>query len=279
MLRRAPSPVAPRFFGALSSWPETATDMFRGGAEHRTRGRVRSPFKKMRCRRPLVLRIFMAAAILLCAINPSFADDATKSSEPLVPLKIKLPDPVFSGTPKDAPAGVDMEPMPTKPPTFMVPADVRNIAPGKRITSSDKSAPSSALLKLTDGNKDATEDGVLLLRKGLQWVQFDLGAPNEIFVIAIWHAHDIAKVYRSVIVQVADDPDFTTNVRTVYNNDRDNSSGIGAGTDRQYFETFMGKMIDAKGVKARYVRLYSHGSTDSAMNEYTEVEIYGRPAK
>jgi hypothetical protein len=53
----------------------------------------------------------------------------------------------------------------------------------------------------------------------------------------------------------------------------------GAGTDREYFETNQGKLIDAKGVKARYVRLYSRGSTDSALNEYTEVEIYARPAQ
>ncbi len=197
----------------------------------------------------------------------------------MVPLKLKLPDPVFAGTPKDAPSGVDIEPMPTKPASPMVPADVRNIAPGKKISSSDKSVASGGLGKLTDGNKEATEDSVLLLRKGLQWVQFDLGAPQEIFVIALWHAHDIAKVFRAVIVQVADDADFTVNVRTLYNNDRDNSAGLGAGMDKQYFETYMGKVIEAKGVKARYVRLYSHGSTDSAMNEYTEVEIYGRAAK
>ena len=117
-----------------------------------------------------------------------------------------------------------------------------------------------------------------MLRKGLQWVQFDLGSPQEIFAIVFWHAHDIAKVYRSIIVQVADDADFTTNVRTLFNNDRDNSAGLGAGTDRQYFETYMGKIVNAKGARARYVRLFSHGSTDSALNEYTEVEIYARPA-
>ena len=73
------------------------------------------------------------------------------------------------------------------------------------------------------------------------------------------------------------DPDFTQNVHTLYNNDRDNTAGLGAGADRQYFESYMGKVVDAKGARGRYVRLYSHGSTDSALNEYTEVEIYGRP--
>ncbi|HZV33511.1 MAG TPA: discoidin domain-containing protein [Verrucomicrobiae bacterium] len=208
-----------------------------------------------------------------------FADDQSKSSD-LVPLKLKLPSPVFTGTPKDAPAGMDVEPLPVKPPPpLMVPSDVRNIAPGKKITCSDKTVSAIDLAKITDGNKDAGEDTAAMLKKGLQWIQFDLGAPQEIFAIAIWHAHDSAKVYRSVIVQVADDPDFAVNTHTLFNNDRDNSAGLGVGTDRQYFESYQGKVINAKGVKARYVRLYSHGSSDAAYNEYTEVEIYGRPAK
>jgi hypothetical protein len=193
-----------------------------------------------------------------------------------VPLKLKLPAPVFAGTPKQAPQGVIVDPPSTKSPVIMVPRDTPNIAPKARLASSDKSATTAMLAKITDGDKEAEEDSVVLLRKGLQWIQFDFGRSEEIFAIAIWHAHDTAKIYRSVIVQVADDKDFTENVRTLFNNDADNSSGLGAGTDRQYFETFQGKTIDAKGTRARYVRLYSHGSTDSAMNEYTEVEIYGR---
>jgi hypothetical protein len=79
--------------------------------------------------------------------------------------------------------------------------------------------------------------------------------------------------------RVADDPDFIENARTVFNNDSDNSSGLGFGTNREYVETCEGKLINAKGVKARFVRFYSKGSTESALNEYTEIEVYGRQAK
>ena len=220
------------------------------------------------------------AALFLCAATNLSADEAAKpASTALVPLKLNLPNPVFIGTPKEAPKGVDVEPVPAKPPPpLMIPSDVHNIAPGKKITCSDKGVSTSVLARITDGNKEAGEDATAMLRKGLQWIQFDLGAPQEIYAIVFWHAHDTAKVYRSVVVQVADDADFTAHVRTLFNNDRDNGAGLGAGTDRQYFETFMGKIVNAKGAPARYVRLYSHGSTDSALNEYTEVEIYGRPA-
>jgi hypothetical protein len=201
-----------------------------------------------------------------------------QSGTNLVPLKLNLPAPVFAGTPNNAPAGTAMEPVSTKPVVLMVPPDVRNIAPGKKITTSDKNASSEDLAKITDGDKQADQGSIVLLSKGLQWVQFDLRSPQQIYAVVIWHAHDTPKIYRSVIAQVSDDPDFTDNVRTLFNSDTDNSSGLGVGTDHQYFETYQGKVIDAKGVTARYLRLYSHGSTDSPLNEYTEVEIYGRPA-
>lgn len=223
----------------------------------------------------------LALILHLCSVNALLADEPPKaSSEQLVPLKLKLPDPVFTGTPKDAPKGMDVEPMPTKAPApLMVPPDVKNVAPGKKITCSDKGCSAAQLSRITDGNKEVGEDNTALLRKGLQWIQFDLGAPQEIYAVVIWHAHDSAKVYHSVIVQASDDPDFVEHTSTLFNNDRDNSSGLGVGTDRQYFESYQGKVINAKGARGRYVRLYSNGSTDAAFNEYTEVEIYGRPAK
>jgi len=228
---------------------------------------------------------FCGPAILLalhfCGGSLLLADDAQKTNATdWVPLILKLPAPVFAGTPKAAPPDTTVETMPDKPgPPLKIPRDAHNIAPGKKISSSDKNATRADLAKITDGNKEADGDAIVQLRKGLQWVQFDLGSNQEIYAVAIWHAHDTAKICRSVIVQVADDEDFTENVRTLFNNDRENSAGLGAGADRQYFETYQGKTIDAKGARARYVRLYSNGSTDNRLNEYTEVEIYGRPAK
>jgi len=120
---------------------------------------------------------------------------------------------------------------------------------------------------------------VVNLRKGTQYVQFDLGARYELYAIVIWHAHDTAKVYHDVVVQVSDEPSFKGNVHTLFNNDKDDSSDRGVGTDREYFESYEGKLIPAKGIAGRYVRTYSRGSSESALNEYTEVEIYGRPPK
>lgn len=216
----------------------------------------------------------------LLLIGLSLLGTVSLSAEELVPLKPKLPAPAFVGTPKDVPAGSNIEAPSTTPRApLMIPADAKNIAPASKILCSDSNVTATALAKITDGDKEAFDTSIVLVRKGVQYLQFDLGSAQEIFALVVWHAHDTPKVYRNVIAQVADNADFTENLQTVYNNDIENSSGRGIGTDKQYFENYEGRVMNAKGIKARYVRLYSKGSTDSALNEYTEVEIYARPSK
>ena len=55
----------------------------------------------------------------------------------------------------------------------------------------------------------------------------------------------------------------------------DDSAGLGKGSDRPYVETRFGKIVDGKGAKGQYVRLYSNGNTSNEMNHYIEVEVYG----
>jgi RNA polymerase sigma factor (sigma-70 family) len=198
----------------------------------------------------------------------------------LVPLILDLPTPAFKGTPKDLPLGPNVEPLSDKPrAAMMVPPGLENLAPASTLTSSDRNVTADDLAKLTDGDKAASDQIIIFLRKGRQWVQMDLGSPQEVFALVIWHAHNIPKIYHDVIVQVADDPDFIENVRTIFNNDQDNTSGLWPGTQRKYVETYEGKLINAKGIKARHLRFHSNGSTESALNEYTEIEVYGRLAR
>jgi hypothetical protein len=190
---------------------------------------------------------------------------------------LKLPVAGFPGTPPNV-SFPNVEPYdPDKPrPAMMVPAGLKNVAAGLKVTCSVTNVPASELAKITDRDKEASDQAVVVLRKGTQWVQLDFGKPHELFAIVIWHAHNAVKVYRDVIVQVADDPNFKENVRTLFNNDQDNSSNLGVGTDREFFETREGKLINAKGAKARYLRTYSKGNSESVLNEYTEIEVYGR---
>jgi len=211
--------------------------------------------------------------------TPGFAEDAKPSGD-LAPLPLELPPAGYLGTPKNMPPDTTAEKPTGKPrPPFLAPKGVKNVALGKPVTGSDPSPITGELKQLTDGKKDAFDENVVLLRKRTQWVQIDLQERYDIYVILIWHEHKMPIVYRDVIVQVSDDPEFKTGVQTIFNNDQDNSSEQGVGTDREYFENYEGKLIDAKGVTARYVRCYTKGSTDNALNACTEIEVFALPAK
>jgi len=47
---------------------------------------------------------------------------------------------------------------------------------------------------------------------------------SEIYALVVWHYHAEGRVYHDLVVQVADDPDLIENVKTVFNNDFDNSA-------------------------------------------------------
>lgn len=216
----------------------------------------------------------LALLQLIAFTTPAFcADDAGKQ-----PLNLKLPDATLKGTPEDLPKAPNIEPPPDKASKFMVPKGVENVALGKPVTSSV--APyTGELTQITDGKKNPEDADAVEFKKGVQWVQVDLGKPYDIYAIAMWHDHRYIQVMRCVVVQVSDDPEFKTGVTTLFNNDKENLAGQGAGKDREYFETRFGKIVDGKGTKARYVRGYTKGSSQGAMNAWQEIEVYALPAK
>lgn len=191
-------------------------------------------------------------------------------------LDIELPKPMFVGTPKNLRAA-NLEPLSDKSrPPFLVPADAVNLALDKEVSGSDEEPIIGWMEQLTDGDKEAVDGSFVEFGPGLQYVQIDLGAPSEISAIVVWHYHQQARVYHDVVVQTADDPDFITNVQTVFNNDHDNSAKLGVGKDRAYVETYEGRLIDVRNATGRYVRLYSNGNTSNEMNHYIEIEVYGK---
>lgn len=218
--------------------------------------------------------VAVTAALFVCAvIAPAvFAED-------LAPIDIKLPKPMFVGTPKNIKTD-NLETPTGKPrPPFMAPKDVTNVAEGKAVTASDSEPIIGEIEMITDGDKEGADGSFVEFGPGVQWVQIDLGAAHEIYAIVTWHFHNQARVYKDVIARVSDDPDFVKDVQTVYSNDHDNSAGLGVGTEKEYIETSEGRLFDAKGAKGRYVRLYSNGNTSNEMNHVIEVEVFGRPAK
>jgi len=206
---------------------------------------------------------------------------AEDKKDDMVEVKLELPKPVFAGTPKNIPPGTTVQKPTGKPRTpLTAPAGATNVALNKKVTSSDSDPVVGKLDLVTDGQKEGTEGSWVELGPGIQWVQVDLAKDTTVYGILLWHQHADPRVYRDVIVQISNDPEFKKDVVTVFNNDQDNSSLMGAGKDYEYFEAAEGKLIDCKltdpkGVKGRYVRCYSKGSTADDQNHYTEVEVYG----
>lgn len=227
-----------------------------------------------------------AAALALGGFVPAFAADEKKeeavvtqadvAGQELEALNIELPEAFFGGTPLDY-WGPNLEQESFKPrPPFMAPKGTTNVAKGKTVTSSAEPTHGE-LAQLTDGDKDYVKSSLLELPGGVQWVQIDLGAENTLYAALVWHFHEGKRVYHDIVVQASNDPEFKNDVKLVYNNDHDNTAGLGSGQDKEYIENNKGRLMDAKGVKARYVRLYSQGSTANDMNNYVEVEVFGKP--
>jgi len=209
------------------------------------------------------LKLSVAAAL--------FVTGTTVLAQDQVPLKTDLPKPLFVGTP--VPIKVpNLEPARKgKRPDFLVPPGTTNLARGKKVTASDSDPVIGSLDLITDGDKEGDEGSWVELAPGKQWVQIDLEKEADIYAVLVWHFHSQARVYFDVVVQVSDDPKFEKEVTTIFDDTVD------TGKDLAYIETYEGKLIDAKGVKGRYVRLYSKGNTTNKMNHYIEVEVWGKP--
>ena len=202
---------------------------------------------------------------------------AEKASEKTAAIPLKLPKPMFVGTPENL-SGVERLEKPLGKPraAFFAPEGTENIALNKPVTGSEEDPITGTLEMIVDGNKEASDGSMIELGPFEQWAQIELEEEHSIYAIVLWHFHKTPRVYFDVVVQVSDDPDFATEVTTVFNNDIDNSLGMGAGSDMHYVETAEGKLVDAKGVKGRYVRLYSQGNNQNDYSHYVEVEVYGK---
>ena len=207
---------------------------------------------------------------LLWMVTLLFSQDSK-----LVSIKLELPKPMFIGTPQNLKVKNLQKPLGKPRPAFLAPAGTENVALGKTVYSSDDFPVIGEIEMITDGDKNAAEGSFVELGPFLQDITIDLGANYKMYAIVFWHYHKQARVYFDVVVQTADDKDMTENVKTIFNNDIDNSAGFGVGKDMHYVETSEGKLIDAKGVTGRFVKLYSKGNTNNDLNHYIEVAVYG----
>ncbi len=197
-----------------------------------------------------------------------------------VPLKLEYPEaglgPLYDRHDLGAVPGRTL--LADAPPVVLVPGDVANVARGRPVTCSSSDLILGDAEYITDGNKKAKyfvefEPQSFQPHSGAH-VTIDLGQEHEIYAVAWWHDFYRPSVYWDVVLQVSRDPQFK-DATTLFNNDRDNSLGLGSGTDWNYIETNQGWVTGADGVLARYVRLYNRGNSRNMNAQYTEVEVYG----
>jgi len=220
----------------------------------------------------IFLFLFLSAQMFAQNVKPG-------NNAELVPIDIKLPKPMFVGTPQNMQVPNLEKPLGKPRPAFLAPKGTKNVALGKPVSSTDEEPIIGEISMITDDDKEASDGSFVELGPFSQHITIDLGSKQNIYAIILWHFHKQPRVYFDVIVQVADDREFISNIQTIFNNDHDNSSGQGVGNDLHYVETAEGKLIDAKGVQGRYVRCYSNGNTNNDLNHYIEVAVYGMPVK
>lgn len=164
---------------------------------------------------------------------------------------------------------------------FKVRPGMENLALYKPVTASEAEPIRGDLDQINDGLKKSGEFDYVELAPELGWVQIDLGKPRGIHAVVIWHFYKNATIYNDVIVRVADDAAFTTNVRTLFNNDHDNSAKMGAGGDKAFYTRWWGEIVDARGgdydgTTARYVRVYTAAGMEDEPPRFVEVAVYGK---
>ncbi len=159
---------------------------------------------------------------------------------------------------------------------FMVDPDILNLAFHMPATASEDPR-TGELEQLTDDIKTSGEFDFV---GGPSWVQVDLEKPALIHAIVVWHYYRNADIFDDVIVSISDNVDFSGDINVLFNNDHDNSSGMGIGKDSAYISTIWGNLVDAcgpdsHGTKARFIRVYSGRNTDGSLPRYLEVAAYG----
>ena len=201
-----------------------------------------------------------------------------------VAIKFELPAPHSSGTPKEVKSdNLEPDPGPGKlrAPIMVEPEYTKKLTTENTKVTTSEEAVTGDNDYVVDGDKTPDATSMLQLPGGLQWVQLDLGAEHTIAAVCVWHDQGDERVYKDVIVQISNDEKFLKDVITVFNNDHDDSAKLGKkGTDKEYRERNEGRpisaMVDDKPTKGRYVRCYSNGSTSEPVNNYIEIEVFGK---
>ena len=102
---------------------------------------------------------------------------------------------------------------------------------------------------------------------------------SDVESINLYRYWSDSRIYKGTVIALSETEDFSNPI-IVYNSDVENKHGLGKGTGSTYTETAAGKIFTLNKVtKARYVRVYMHGSNKGNTNHIVELEVIGKQNK
>ena len=108
-----------------------------------------------------------------------------------------------------------------------------------------------------------------------RYLQVDLGDVYELTQMNMWRYWGDSRVYNGTVIAVSENADFS-NPTIIYNSDKADKHGLGAGSDDTYGETQNGKSFTVPdGTMGRYVRVYMAGSNKGTTNHIVELQVMG----
>lgn len=109
------------------------------------------------------------------------------------------------------------------------------------------------------------------------YMQVDLGGLYDLNRINMWRYWKDGRTYDATVITTSESGDFTDEV-VIYNSDRSNVHGFGAGEDERYAESASGHQFAVPdGTKAQAVRVYVFGSQSGTTNHINELQVWGTP--
>ena len=169
-----------------------------------------------------------------------------------------------------------------------VPAEPMNVAQGKPVSTDWSGSVACGLDMITDGDTYAKDENTCIMRGSdfeHMYVTIDLGSAYDIFELKYYGYIGGAggvDAPQNTIFMLSEDAEFTAE-DIVYNSDKDNTWGFGAGSDENVKALREGYSITLDTpVKARYVRYYQNdtiwdGGPHIQWLAACEIEAYAIP--
>ncbi len=226
---------------------------------------------------PLTLALPLIVALLAFLLAKRSGPEDKKATEPMIWVEPLFPKVFFHSGPWHCDLPNLEKPNPNSViKKFLVPLGTKLVSLGKPVRTSVDPIESSSPGLLTNGDMSSEDGTILVLPPGPQWVQVDLGKSMRIEKVHLWHDHRRVDVYRDVVVELSQREDFSEETRVIFNADLKNVHGRGEGSDPAYIATNHGRVFDAGGWAARYVRVWGSGSYNHGFHRYAELQVYAR---